>query len=137
MSAENPRRFKSVSLTLRGFDLTPEGVESIAGVVASKKGSKGMPAKPGVKTLLNRSFVQFSVDFPGGCRLNEMIPALVTYLGGMAHICDFRDQVAPEFFEVHIVLPIKGSEEQEGGFLSPAMISDLCLLRATLTFAFL
>ena len=137
MSAENLRRFKSISLTFRGFDLTPEEVESIAGVATSEKGSKGMPAKPGVRTLLNRSFVQFSVDFPSGCRLNEMIPALVMHLGGTAHMCAVRDQVAPEFFEVHIVLPIKGSEEQEGGFLSPAVISDLCLLRATLTFAFL
>lgn len=128
---------KSISLCLRGFDLTPQEVESLVGVAASRSGSRGEPVKRGVKTLLTHSFAKFSVEFPEGCRLDEMIPALLKHLGGTRHLCEVRDQVIPEFFEIDIVLPIKGSEEQEGGFLPPTSLSDLCLLRATLSFQFI
>jgi hypothetical protein len=131
-----PVALKSVTLCLRGFELTSQQVESIVGIAASGIGNRGEPVKPGVKTLLKRSYVSFSLEFAGGCRLDEMIPALLANLGGAAHLCEVRDQVAPEFFEFDIFLPIKGSVEQEGGFLSAATLGDLSLLRATLSFQF-
>jgi len=129
--------FKAISLTLRGFNATPQEVEAIVGVSASKLGSRGEPVKPNVKTLLRRSFTKFSMQFPNDCRLDEMVPALLTHLGGVDHLCEVREQVQPDFFEIDIVLPIKGSEEQEGGFLSPTTIADLCILRVSLSFQFL
>ena len=132
-----PARFKSISLTFRGFELPPQEVESIVGFPASTLGTRGKPVKPGVRTLLTRSFAYYSIEFPNGCRLDEMIPALLTHLGGVKHLCEVRDKVLPEFFEIDFVLPIKRSEEQEGGFLPPATIADVNLLKASLSFQFL
>lgn len=131
------KMFKSISLTFRGFDISPQEVQSIVGVTASSLGSRGEPIKVGVKSLLKRSFVQFSLEFPGGCRLDEMLPALMSHLGGVHHLCDVRNQVRPEFFELDLVLPIKGSEEQDGGFLPPSTIADLNLLKVSVSFQFL
>ena len=86
---------------------------------------------------MKRSFVRFVVEFPNGCRLDGMVPTLLHQLGGTAHLCKVRSQVAPEFFEIDIVLPIKGSEEKEGGFIPPAVLEDLSNMRATLSFQFL
>lgn len=132
-----PAVFKSISLTFRGFALTPQEVESMVGVTASSLGSRGEPVKPGIRTLLRKSAAKFLVQFPNGCRLDEMFPALLAHLGGVHHLCEVRDKVLPEFFEIDIVLPIKWSEEQEGGFLSPETIADLHLLRVSLSFQFL
>lgn len=131
------KMFKSISLTFRGFDISPQEVQSIVGVETSSLGCRGEPIKPGVKSLLKRSFAKFSVEFPHGCRLDEMFPALMSHLGGAHHLCNVREQVRPEFFELDIVLPVKGSEEQEGGGLPPATIADLCLLKVSLSFQFL
>lgn len=35
-----------------------------------------------------------------------------------------------------IILPVKDSGEQEGGFLPLDVLADLCLLRTTLSFQF-
>lgn len=128
---------KSVALCLRGFELTPKQVESIIGVTASESGTRGEPVRSGVKSLLKRSFVRFSVEFPDGCRLDEMIPTLLTHLGGVNHIREVRDQIKPEFLEIDMVLPIKNSDEQEGGFLPPPTLVELSLLGASLSFQFL
>lgn len=130
-------RFRSISLTFRGFELTPQEVESFVGVTATRLGNRGEPVKPGVKTLLKRSVAKYSLEFPSGCRLDEMVPALMQHLGGISHLCNVRDRVSPEFFEIDIVLPIKGSEEQEGGFFPSEVIADLYNLRASLSFQFL
>lgn len=130
-------RFRSISLTFRGFELTPQEVESFVGVTATRLGNRGEPVKPGVKALLKRSVVKYSLEFSGGCRLDEMVPVLMQHLGGINHLCNVRDRVSPEFFEIDIVLPIKGSEEQEGGSLPPEVIADLYTLRASLSFQFL
>jgi hypothetical protein len=128
---------KSVALCLRGFELTPKQVESIIGVTASESGTRGEPVRPGMKSLLKRSFVRFSVEFPDGCRLDEMIPTLLIHLGGVNHIREVRDQIKPEFLEIDMVLPVKSSDEQEGGFLSAPTLVELSLLGASLSFQFL
>lgn len=128
---------RSVALCLRGFELTPKQVESIIGVSASESGTRGEPVRSGVKSLLKRSFVRFSVEFPDGCRLDEMIPTLLTHLGGVNHLCEVRDQIKPEFLEIDMVLPVKSSDEQEGGFLPPPTLVELSLLGASLSFQFL
>jgi len=130
-------RPKSVALSLRGFELAPEQVESIVGLPVSEAGTKGERAKPGVKTLLKRSFVRFAIEFPDTCRIDEMIPALLAKLGGVSHLCEVRDRVLPEFFEIDLTLPVKNSEDQEGGFLPPSTLADLSRLRASLSFQFI
>lgn len=81
-----------------GFDLPSEQVESLVGVPASEAGSKGEPVKSGVKTLLNRSFVRFSMEYKNEIRLDEMIPVFFDSLGGVRHLSADRDRVLPEFF---------------------------------------
>jgi hypothetical protein len=106
------------------------------GVAASETGSQGEPVRPGVKTLLKRSFVRVSVEFPDGCRLDEMIPTLFARVGGVNHLCEIRERVSPEFLEIDLLLPVKDSDEQEGGFLPATTLADLNRLRATLSFQF-
>ncbi|MBS7662410.1 hypothetical protein I0D00_10735 [Pseudomonas lalucatii] len=132
-----PNKVKTVALCLRGFELTPEQVESATGRKASETGTRGEPVKPGVKSLLKRSFVRFSVQIPNGCRIDELIPALWTHLGGIERIREARDIIKPEYLEVDLVLPVKNSDEQEGGFIPPSTITELSLLGASLSFQFL
>jgi len=132
----SPLIFKSAALCLRGFASTPQQVESMIGVTASETGSQGQPVRPGVKTLLKRSFVRVSIQFPDGCRLDEMIPALLARVGGVDHLIETIERVAPEYVEIDLVLPVKGSDEQEGGFLPATTLADLGRLRASLSFQF-
>ncbi|MGZ8886202.1 MAG: hypothetical protein ACXW1O_06500 [Halobacteriota archaeon] len=124
-------------MTFRGFEGKPEDVEKLVGVKASGLGLRGNPIKPGVKTLWKRSTAKFAVEFPPSFLLCEMIPALLTHTGGVEHLCTVRDQVSPEYFEIDIVLPVKNSEEQEGGFISPSTLADLYRLQVSLSFQFL
>ncbi|WP_448110527.1 hypothetical protein [Pseudomonas lini] len=128
---------KSASLTFRGFDLTLEEVDRIVGVTATQSGLRDNPVKQGVTTLLKRSFACYEVNFIDGCRLDEMIPKLLEYLGGAIHLRDAKDKIRPEFLEINLVLPVKGSVEQEGGYLPPRILAEIALLDATLSFSFL
>lgn len=129
-------RHKSVALTFRGFEVDPAQVEEMIGFKASEIGTRGAPVKPGVKTILKRSFARFSIDVEENCRLDEMIPKLFLYLGGVEKIESVRERISPEFFELDITLPVKYSDDQEGGFIPASVISDLFHLRCNLSFGF-
>lgn len=128
---------KSASLTFRGIDLPPEEVERIVGVTAESWGVRGNPVKQGVATLLNRSFVRYEVSFSENCQLDEMITKLLEYLGSANHLSEAKEKIEPQFFEINLVLPVKYSEEQEGGFLPPSTLAELAQLGASLSFEFL
>lgn len=129
-------RFKSIKLVFRGFSVTPEEVENLIGVKAEKLGLRGVPLIGGV-TPLKRSFVSYRVEFPEGCSLFEMLPALMLHMGGVDNIYKVKNIIKPDFFEIDILLPIKGSKEQEGGFFELESIAELHTLGATLSFSFL
>lgn len=128
---------KSVSLTFRGFDVEPDTVERLMNVKASSLGRAGLPVKPGVKGVLKRSFAEFSINFDKECRLDEMIPLLLSRLGGIERIVKVREHVSPEFFEINFTLPIKYSDEQEGGFIPSKVLADLVALECSLSFEFI
>lgn len=128
---------KSVAVCFRGFEVPPSHIESIIGVAASESGIKGEPVKPGVETLLRRSYFRFSVNLPEEMRLDEAIPFLFHKIGGFDKAVLVREKVSPEFIEVGLTLPVKGSESQEGGFISPESIFQMNRLGATLTFQFM
>lgn len=129
-------RTKSVSLSWRGFNLTAQEVASRVGVAASRLGNSGEPVKQGIKTLLVRSYVRFSMDFSDDQNLCDMLPALLTHLGGVDHLCQIRNQVQPEFSEIHFDLPARQSDEIQDGYLSTADIADIFQLNASLSFGF-
>jgi hypothetical protein len=129
-------RKKSISLIFRGFDLTSQEVALLVGVAASRLGNRGESVKPGVKTVLTRSYVGFSMDFQNDYLLVDMIPALLAYLGGIHHLCRIRNQIQPEFFEIDFDLPVRKSDEPQEGFLPQAVIADVFVLRASLSFGF-
>lgn len=124
------RCVRSASLTFRGFNMTPEEVECMVGVTAESSGIRGNFVKQGVSTLLKCSFIRYEVKFTDGCRLGEMIPKLLAYLGGANHIREAKEKICPEFFEINLVLPVKYSDEQEGGFLPPSTLAELAQLGA-------
>jgi hypothetical protein len=128
---------RSASLTFRGFGLTPEEVQCIVGVTAESSGIRGNPVRQGVATLLERSFTRYEVEFVDGCRLDEMIPKLLGSLGGVNHLSQAKEKISPEFIEINLVLPVKYSEEQEGGFLPPSTLTEIAQLEASLSFEFL
>ncbi|CAN7240752.1 hypothetical protein [Polaromonas sp. LjRoot131] len=131
-----PKRKKSVALVFRGFDRTAQEVANLVGVETQRLGNRGEPVKPGVKTQLVRSHVGFEVEFSDDYELCEMIPELLGRLGGVDHLCRVRDQVQPEFSEIHFELPVRESEESQGGYLSTAVIADVLQLRTSLSFGF-
>ncbi|RNF86388.1 hypothetical protein [Montanilutibacter psychrotolerans] len=127
---------KVVSLTFRGFEIDPCQVEALLGVSASSVGRRGSPVKPGVETVLLRSFAKFAIELDAGCRLDEVVPSLLNRLGGVEKISQVRDAVSPEFFELDITWPVKWSDEQEGGFFPTHVIADLFHLKCALSFGF-
>jgi hypothetical protein len=130
-------RHKTVSLTFRGFELSPCQIEEMLGVKASETGQRGAHVKPGVKAVLKRSFVRFAIELDSSSRLDQVVPALLHHVGGVERIKKVRDAVMPEFFELDIIWPVKSSDEQEGGFLPPSVLSDLSRLECALTFGFI
>ena len=127
---------KSVSFCFRGFELSPEKVEALLRVKV-KKGTLGEPVKQNVETKLKRSYVKFNKQLPDNCRLDEIIPSLFEDLSGIDYLCHIRDLISPEFIEIDVVLRIKKSDEQEGGFLPHEVLRDIARLKANLSFQFL
>lgn len=127
---------KTVSLTFRGFDVDPIVIERMIGVQASNMGLKGVAVKPGVKAVLKRSFVRFSVPLDLSTRLDQVVPAIFDHVGGPTKIVEVRDGVSSELVEVDIVWPVKDSEDQEGGFIPPSVLADLASMRCSLSFSF-
>ena len=130
--SERTVRNWSVSLTLRGFDCSPDQAQALIGSRAESSGTRGLPTKPG-RTPLSRSFVRYEVEFSEPPPMCEMVPAILAATGGVEHLCAVRDAIDPEFFEIDLTLPVKDSLEQVGGFISLASLSDLHRLRSTLS----
>jgi len=120
------------SLVFRGFALDPSEVASLVGVKAAEVGKKGSFRRPGSRPL-KRSFASWEVTFPDSTLLSEMIPALISHVGGAERIAEVRKQVEPEFLEVDLALWVKDSEEQEGGFIDVASLQSLVGIGATLS----
>lgn len=135
MSSSSNRK-KSVSLTFRGFDIASETVANLLGVAASRLGNRGEPVKLGVQTLLTRSYTIFSMDFASDDELDDMLPALLARLGGVSRLLQVRNEVQPEFLEIHFDLPVRQSDESQDGYLSEAIIADVFQLKASLSFGF-
>ena len=129
-------REKSVSLTLRGFDRTAQDAASLIGVNPSRLGNRGEPVRPSVRTLLTRSYVQYSMRFPNEYSLCDMLPDFLAFMGGVDHLCDVQSQVQPEFSEFHFDLPVKESDESQEGYLSTKDIADISQLRASISLGF-
>jgi hypothetical protein len=127
---------KIAALTFRGFEVDPCQIEQMLGVKASDIGRRGSPIKPGVKTLSKRSFARFAIEIDANSRLDQVVPSLLTYLGGVEKIRSVRDVVLPEFFELDITWPVKSSDEQEGGFFPTSIVSDLFHLQCAVSFGF-
>lgn len=132
----SPSRKKSVSLTFRGFAISAEEVANLLGAPASGLGNAGEPVKMGVKTLLVRSYAIFSMNFASDCELSDMLPALLLQLGGFERVLKIRDEVRPEFLEIHFDLPTRASDESQDGYLSETVIAEAFQLQASLSFGF-
>jgi hypothetical protein len=127
------KREKEISLTLRGFDVSPQKVETLIGRPATRSGVKGFPAKPGVNALLSRSFVKYSLGIPDSLRINEAIVALLEQVGGLSNVERVCEAVRPEFVEVNLYLPVRDSEEQEGGLITAEVLKLLARLGCSLS----
>jgi hypothetical protein len=134
--SSSPNRKKSVSLTFRGFDIAPEEVANLLGVAASRLGKQGEPVRVGVMTLLTRSYAIFSMDFASDCELSDMFPALMARLGGFNRLLQTRNEVQPEFLEIHFDLPARESGDSQDGYLPEAVIAEVFQLKASLSFGF-
>ena len=122
----------SASLTLRGFDMDPQEVQSQFQLTAKATGKRGQLVRPGVTTRLVRSYVQFAVDADPSKNVVDMIPMLLLALGGIDHVSEIRKRVRAEFVDVNLALPFKRSDEQSSGWIDQDSISALHRLGATL-----
>jgi hypothetical protein len=129
-------RKRRVSLVFRGFEVDPSTIEASLGLTASSSGQRGKPVKPGVEAILRRSFVCYCIELGVDARLDQMIAAMIDHLGGVARIAEARDQAAVELLQLDIMLPVKGSEEQEGGLIPIESLNDLSHLGCSLSFQF-
>ena len=122
-------------VTFRGFDIDPTAVEKMIGRAASLLVRRGESRIPG-GTPFKKSAASWSKEFARETRIDEMIPALLADVGGVAHLLAIKGQVLPEFFEVDISMWIIDSEEQEGGFIEVPTIGALAVLGASLSLGF-
>ena len=116
--------------------MSAEAVASRLGVAASRLGNRGELVKPGVKTRLVRSYTIFSMDFTSDDELHDMFPALLARLGGLDRLLHLRNEVQPEFLEIHFDLPVRESDDSQDGYLSEKVIADVFQLKARLSFGF-
>jgi hypothetical protein len=127
---------KSTSLTFRGFDHDPVEVERLVGVQAQRLGTRGLPVKPGVFTLLTRSFAMFELSCTEDTSFDRALHDLLEHLGGVEHLLAVRQRVNPEFIDVCVTSGVRGSEEQEDSFVDPQTLGALSRLGAILSFMF-
>lgn len=106
------------------------------GTPAQSWGQAGTHRTP-ASAALKRSYVKHQVDFPPDTPVFQMVPALLQHLGGATHLINTIARVKPEHIDLDLVLPVKDSPEQEGGFISPESISNIQQLGASLSFSFL
>ena len=123
------------SLCFRGFTCNPEEVERLVGKRAELIGKAGVPTAPGRRPL-TRSFVCYQLALPLDTRLDEMVPRLITHVGGVEAVAHASTRVAPEFLEVDLLLPVKDSPEQEGGYIEHGTLQLLAQLGANLSLGF-
>jgi hypothetical protein len=127
----------AVSLTFRGFDKSLEQVQQILGSNDCKIGMRGDPVKLGAKTRLTKSYVRYNLEFKCQPNIYDIVPKIISYAGGLDYLHTLKEKIAPEHLELNIVMPIKNSLEQEGGFISPESIADINRLGGSLSFEFL
>lgn len=65
-----------------------------------------------------------------------MLPALFRHLGGVDHLCEMRDKVRPEHFQIEFELPVRDSDDTQDGYLVLDDIAAVLKFRATLGFSF-
>ena len=135
MNLPNYRK-KSVSLTFRGFDLTAQEVATLVGVPPTSFGNIGEPVRPGIKTMLTRSYVRYSMNFQNEYQLCDMLPEFFAYLGGGDHLSQVRNHVQPEFSELHFDLPVKESDETQEGYLSEEDVAMIFQIKGSISLSF-
>ena len=123
------------SFTFRGFDADPAEIEKLVGKPASLLVRRGESRIPGGSPF-SRSAASWKIEFSDETRLDEMIPALIDYVGGIESLVEAKRQIASEFIEFDIAMWIKDSEEQEGGSIEATTLESLVQLGATLSFGF-
>ena len=114
--------------------MNPADVEGLVGVPTSLLVRRGEARIPGGSPF-TRSVALWQLEFTEAPRVDEMIPALLSYVGGTEHLAMVKQRVAPELFEVDIAMWNLGSEEQEGGSIDAPTIALLGKLGASLSFA--
>lgn len=134
--SSSSNREKSVSLTFRGFDVPAERVAELLGVAASRLGNRGEPVKPEVRTLLTRSYTKFSTNFASDHDLSDMLPTLFAQLGGVDRLLWLKEEVRPDFLDIHFDLPVRQSEDSQDGYLSEETIAAAFRLKACFSFGF-
>jgi len=130
-----PRPKFIASMTLRGFDMEPGAVETLMEIPAALLVQRGEARVPGGVPFA-RSAASWSMEFNESNRIEDLIPALLTHLGGVAHLSSVKSQVSPEFFEFDIAMWILDSTEQEGGSVGAPAIAALAELGASLSLGF-
>lgn len=128
-----PKRTKEISLTFRGFGVSPEDIESIIGRKCARAGVKGLPVKPGVRTVLKKSFVKFSTGMTDADGINGAIVRLFDYVGGFSNVAKVCDVIKPEHVELNLYLPVRDSVEQEGGVITAQVLKSLADLACDIT----
>ncbi len=121
------------SISMRGFEMTPIEVQNLIGTPASLLVKRGEARVPG-GTPFKSSAASWKLEFPDSTRIGQMIPALLSHVGGATHLAAVKAQVLPEFFEVDISMWVLDSEEQEGGAIDISTIASLAHLGASLSF---
>ncbi|WP_426117513.1 hypothetical protein [Massilia sp. PWRC2] len=129
-------RAKCVSLTIRGFTSQAQEVADLIGVQSSRQGNVGELVRPYVKTLLTRSYVQYTIEYPNEVALSEMLAPLIEKLGGTQNLIDVQGKVKAEFLELHFDLPSISSEFPQDGYFSSSDIQVCSELNTSISLGF-
>ncbi|WP_426196376.1 hypothetical protein [Massilia sp. DWR3-1-1] len=129
-------RAKCVSLTIRGFTSQAQEVADLIGVQSSHQGNVGELVRPYVKTLLTRSYVQYTIEYSNEVALSEMLAPLIQKLGGTQNLIDVQGKVKAEFLELHFDLPSISSEFPQDGYFSNSDIQICSELNTSISLGF-
>jgi len=119
---------RKVSLTIRGFTAPVAKLSSAIAAKAVLAGTKGKPAREGVKTILKKSFLLYEEKISASMLWDDAIELIINKVGGVELLSDVKLFFSIEIMHIDISVPARTSDEQEGGYISEGSIAKLKVL---------
>lgn len=127
---------RTISLSIRGFDVQPEEVVRLIGVEPNLLGKKGDQIRPGVTGVWKKNVVLYERPIIKYNSWDQAISSLIEEVGGVEKLQAMKGRIDPEFILFDLKLPVRSSDEQEDGAIGSDTMRAISSIGADLAFSF-